>query len=131
LNGAVILECVIGVDGSVRSVTVVKGFRSLAKAAEKAVRRWRYTPTMLRGTAVPAIMTVTVNFKLRAPPKRAGVMASLNDADPEVRWAAILWLARYRPITAAQQAAVKGALKDPDEQVRTAAQDAQAKLGAN
>ena len=29
----------------------------------KAVKQWRYTPTLLSGTPVPVIMTVTVNFK--------------------------------------------------------------------
>jgi protein TonB len=29
------------------------------------VRQWRYTPTLLNGTPVPVVMTVTVNFQLK------------------------------------------------------------------
>ena len=37
----------------------------LDEAALKAVREWRYDPTMVDGKAVPVKMTVTVNFSLR------------------------------------------------------------------
>jgi protein TonB len=33
-------------------------------AAIDAVRQWEYTPTLLNGTPVPVIMTVTVTFRL-------------------------------------------------------------------
>ncbi len=36
-----------------------------SEAAVAAVRQWVYTPTVLNGVAVPVIMTVTVNFKIR------------------------------------------------------------------
>jgi TonB family protein len=36
----------------------------LDAAAVDAVRKWRYTPTLLNGAAVPVIMTVTLNFDL-------------------------------------------------------------------
>jgi hypothetical protein len=29
------------------------------------VKQWEYTPTLLKGVAVPVIMTVTVNFSLQ------------------------------------------------------------------
>jgi protein TonB len=35
----------------------------LDQAALDAVRQWEYTPTLLNGTPVPVIMTVTVNFR--------------------------------------------------------------------
>jgi hypothetical protein len=72
----------------------------------------------------PWIMTVTVNFKLPAPPKRDDLLASLTDSDPEIRWAVIKWLSRYRPITGAQRAAQESALQDPDESVPKAAKEA-------
>ena len=128
LNGSVVLECVLGIDGRVESVKVLSGYRSLAEAASVAVRKWRYTTTKLDGKPVPVIMTVTVNFKLENPPKRDDVLRSLNDSDPEIRWAAVRWLGRYRPITGKQRSALEAALRDQSEIVRTAAEEALAKL---
>ena len=64
VQGVVILECTIGVDGQVKDVKVLRGVQLLDAAAVDAVRQWVYTPTLLNGVPVPVIMTVTVNFKL-------------------------------------------------------------------
>ena len=64
MQGVVILECVIGAEGRVTSVRVLRGEPLLAEAATSAVPEWEYEPTLLNGIAVPVIMTVTVNFKL-------------------------------------------------------------------
>jgi outer membrane biosynthesis protein TonB len=37
----------------------------LDDAALEAVGQWEYRPTLLNGVAVPVIMTVTMNFRLR------------------------------------------------------------------
>jgi TonB family protein len=64
-QGVVILEAVISPTGRVCSVEVLRGAGAdLDRAAMEAVSQWRYTPTLLEGTPVPVIMTVTVNFKL-------------------------------------------------------------------
>ena len=130
LNGPVVLECVVGTDGRVEDVKVLKGYRSLSDAASAAVRKWRYTPTELDGKAVPVIMTVTVNFRLQKAPKRDDALASLSDSDPEIRWAAVKWLGRYRPVTAAQKAGLEAALQDASELVYNAAREALEKLDA-
>jgi len=65
LEGDVTLEAVIGVDGSVQNLRVVRGVPLLDQAALDAVSRWRYTPTLLNGVEVPVVMTVTVSFRLR------------------------------------------------------------------
>lgn len=62
IRGVVILEALIGPDGRVQSVTVLRGVPLLQEAAVKAVRQWVYTPTLLDGIPVPVIMTVTVSF---------------------------------------------------------------------
>lgn len=62
--GYVILEAVIGEDGSVRDVRVLKSIPLLDEAARTAVRQWKYKPTLLNGQPVPVVMTVTVSFKL-------------------------------------------------------------------
>jgi TonB family protein len=63
VTGVVILEMVIAPDGSVRDVKVLRSIPLLNQAAIDTVRQWRYEPTLLNGTAVPVIMTVTVNFQ--------------------------------------------------------------------
>ena len=65
VQGVVILEAVIGPDGRVTDVKVLRSVPLLDEAAIEAVRQWTYTPTLLNGVAVPVIMTVTVNFQLR------------------------------------------------------------------
>lgn len=65
VGGVVILEAVIDVDGSVRDVRVLRSVALLDQAAIDAVRKWRFTPTLLNGVPVPIVMTVTVNFTLK------------------------------------------------------------------
>ena len=65
VEGIVILEAVIGEDGGVRDVRVLRSRPLLDAAAIDAVRQWRFTPTLLNGQPVPVVMTVTVAFKLR------------------------------------------------------------------
>jgi protein TonB len=64
VQGVVVLEAVISTSGAVQNVRVLRGNPLLNESAVDAVRQWRYTPTLLNGTAVPVIMTVTVNFTL-------------------------------------------------------------------
>jgi protein TonB len=64
IEGIVILEVVIGIDGRVTSSRVLRSVPMLDQAALDAVRQWVYTPALLNGTAVPVIMTLTVNFTL-------------------------------------------------------------------
>jgi TonB family protein len=65
IQGIVILEAVIGLDGSVESARVLRSVPELDQAAADAVRQWQFTPTLLNGAPVPVIMTVTVNFTLQ------------------------------------------------------------------
>ena len=64
VSGTVILEALIAEDGSVRDVKVLRSVALLDTAAVEAVRQWRFTPTLLNGTPVQVIMTVTVTFSL-------------------------------------------------------------------
>jgi protein TonB len=64
VQGVVILEAVIAADGGVTDVRVLRSLPMLDEAAVNAVKQWRYTPTVLNGTPVPVIMTVTVSFNL-------------------------------------------------------------------
>jgi TonB family protein len=63
IRGVVILEIVVGADGTVTSARVLRSILpSLDRAAIDAVKQWRYEPTQLNGQPVPVIMTVTVAF---------------------------------------------------------------------
>lgn len=64
IQGVVILEAIIGIDGRVDRVRVLRSIPFLDDAAVAAVKQWRYTPTLLNGTPVPVLMTITVNFRL-------------------------------------------------------------------
>jgi TonB family protein len=64
VQGTVILRAEIAASGTVRTVrTLVSVEPSLDVSAVRAVSRWRYTPTLSNGVAVPVVMTVTVNFR--------------------------------------------------------------------
>jgi len=64
VQGIVIAEVVIGADGRVQNVRVLRSIPLLDQAAVEAVRQWEFEPTLLNGVAVPVIMTVTVQFTL-------------------------------------------------------------------
>lgn len=64
IEGMVILEAVINERGGVERVKVLRSVALLDAAAIDAVEQWRYTPTLLNGTPVPVLMTITINFTL-------------------------------------------------------------------
>ena len=65
-EGVVPIDAIVGRDGTVTSVRVLSAqvHPAFAIAAVDAVRQWRFTPTLLNGTPVEVVMTVTVSFKL-------------------------------------------------------------------
>jgi protein TonB len=65
VQGTVVLEALIGLDGRVDHVKVLKPVVLLTEPAIEAVRQWVFTPTKLNGEPVEVIMTVTVDFKLQ------------------------------------------------------------------
>ncbi len=64
VEGMVILEAVINERGGVERLKLLRSAPLLDAAAIEAVRKWRYTPTLLNGTPVSVLMTITVHFKL-------------------------------------------------------------------
>jgi protein TonB len=65
IEGIVILEAVINERGLVERVKVLRSVPLLDAAAVEAVGQWRYTPTLLNGSPVSVLMTITLNFTLR------------------------------------------------------------------
>jgi protein TonB len=65
VEGIVILEAVVGPDGRVDRLSVLRSIPLLDQSAIDALKEWEFTPTLLNGVPVPVIMTVTVNFTLQ------------------------------------------------------------------
>lgn len=64
IEGVVVLEITIGVDGSVGDVREITGPKELVPAAVTAVKQWRYRPTIYRGRPWQATTEVEFRFKL-------------------------------------------------------------------
>jgi len=65
IQGTVELLGVLGADGRIHELKVLRGHPFLIKAAMDAVLQWVYEPTMLNGQAVEVSAPITVNFILR------------------------------------------------------------------
>jgi len=65
VQGSVVLQAVISTDGAIQNLQVLKGPAILARAAEQAVREWKFKPIMQNGQAVESKATITVNFTIK------------------------------------------------------------------
>lgn len=64
LQGTVVLQAVIGKDGSVKNVQLLSGAPILASAVLDAVRTWRYKPYVQNGQPVEVETQITVDFTI-------------------------------------------------------------------
>src|SRR5271165_6137598 len=64
VEGTVVLQVIIGKDGTVQSLHVVSGHPMLTQAATDAVKQWRYKPYSLDGEPVEADTQINVKFTL-------------------------------------------------------------------
>jgi periplasmic protein TonB len=64
IQGSVVLQAVIGKDGTIRELRLISGHPMLAPAAIEAVKQWRYRPYLLNGEPVEVDTQVNVNFTL-------------------------------------------------------------------
>ncbi len=62
IQGTVVLQAVIGKDGKVQQVRVLRGHPMLTQAAVNAVKQWRYKPFSVDGEPVEADIRINVNF---------------------------------------------------------------------
>jgi TonB family protein len=62
ISGHVILNIVVGKDGTVQDVSLVSGHPLLVAPAKDAVKQWVYQPTLLNGEPVEVLTQVEVNF---------------------------------------------------------------------
>jgi TonB family protein len=64
IEGKVSLHCIIGADGSVLQIEVLRGEEPFVQAAKAAVAQWKYRPVVLNGVAVESETTVNVIFEI-------------------------------------------------------------------
>ena len=64
VSGTVELLGVLGTDGRIHELKVLRGHPLLINAALEAVRQWIFEPTLLNGQAVEVAAPITVNFIL-------------------------------------------------------------------
>ena len=65
VSGVVIIEALVGTNGSVAEAHILRSVPMLDQSALDAVLQWEYEPTLLNGEPVEVLMTVTVNFALQ------------------------------------------------------------------
>jgi TonB family protein len=62
LHGPVVLQAVIGRDGAVEDLKLVRGYFVLGRAAIAAVKQWRFQPYSANGHASATQTVITINF---------------------------------------------------------------------
>ncbi len=63
LHGPVVLQAVVGRDGSVEDLKIVRGYFILGQAAIEAVKQWRFKPYTLNGHPTSTQTVLTINFQ--------------------------------------------------------------------
>jgi TonB family protein len=64
IEGPVVLEALVGKDGTVEKLSTVSGDSQLATAATDAVRQWRFKPFLRNGSPEEFQTRITVDFRL-------------------------------------------------------------------
>jgi protein TonB len=62
LHGSVVLQAVVGRDGGIEDLKLVRGNFVLGRAAIAAVKQWKFQPYSLNGHAAATQTTITINF---------------------------------------------------------------------
>jgi len=62
-RGSVVLQLLIGRDGTVQEAKFLQGSLVFARAAIDAAKQWRFKPYSLNGRAVSVQSVVTLSFK--------------------------------------------------------------------
>jgi len=65
VQGSVVLQAVVGTDGTIEDLRVLSGPSILITAAQQAVRQWRFKPYLQNGQPVETKARITVNFSIR------------------------------------------------------------------
>jgi TonB family protein len=65
IQGSVELRVIVGEDGRVHALHIIKGHPMLAPAAYNAVRQWEFKPYVENGKTLPVDTNQTVTFSIR------------------------------------------------------------------
>jgi len=65
IEGIVLLDVDVDEQGNVADIRVIRGHPMLNDEAVRAVRQWKYSPTLLNGRPVPVTAAVTITFTMR------------------------------------------------------------------
>jgi TonB family protein len=84
VQGAVVLEIAIGINGSVEDLKVVSGHPLLVKNAIEAVQRWKYRPFVIKGRPAEVSIRLEVNFLLTE--SRPSIKVSTESVAELVNW---------------------------------------------
>jgi TonB family protein len=71
ITGSVLIQGIIGLDGTFQSLRIVRSLDSvygLDDEALKAARQWRFAPGMKDGQPVPVEITIEISFSVRSSP---------------------------------------------------------------
>jgi TonB family protein len=79
IQGPVVLNTLVGKDGSVQEVNVISGDPELVHAAVEAVKQWHFRPQRAQDNPVEFETRITVNFSL---PQVVDGITSSTGADP-------------------------------------------------
>jgi TonB family protein len=64
-SGRVVFEAVVGTDGAVQALALVRSLRpDFDSAAWEAARRWKFKPAIVNGQPVPAVIALDFSFAL-------------------------------------------------------------------
>jgi len=64
VQGAVVLEVLIGRNGNIQHIRVISGPTILSAAAQEAVKQWRFKPYLQSGQTIQTTAHITVNFTI-------------------------------------------------------------------
>jgi len=64
VQGSVILQALIGKEGTIQELQVLSGPAILSEAARAAVKQWHFKPYLQSGEAVETEAKITVNFTI-------------------------------------------------------------------
>ena len=66
LHGTVVLQAIVGRDGRIEDLKIVRGYFVLGKAAVAAVKQWRFQPYSVNGHAAQTQTVITIDFNYPA-----------------------------------------------------------------
>jgi protein TonB len=64
IEGLVLVQALVGKDGSIQDTRIVKSIPALDSAAVAAVRQWHFKPAKSKGKPVAAWVAVPLKFSL-------------------------------------------------------------------